>query len=54
MELSTPILKITEQKFLAYGFKARVVLDIIYFAFFLLVVMEILSNGYQSFLYMKF
>jgi alginate O-acetyltransferase complex protein AlgI len=54
MVLSTPILKITEHKFLAYGFKARMVLDIIYFAFFLLVVMEILSNGYQSFLYMKF
>jgi hypothetical protein len=54
MVLSTPIIKIAEQKFLAFGFKARIVLDVVYFAFFLLVVMEILSNGYQSFLYMKF
>ncbi len=54
MVLSTPIIKLAEQKFLAFGFKARIVLDVVYFSFFLLVVMEILSNGYQSFLYMKF
>ena len=52
--LSTPVVKLAEQKLLSLGLSARIALDILYFAFFILVVMEILSNGYQSFLYMKF
>lgn len=52
--LCTPLVKILEEKIKSAGFKPKLILDLAYYGLFIVVVSEILSNGFASFLYTQF